>query len=107
MGMTREQHAQLAAFKEVKVKHARLEEVDRVITRAIHEHASYTQLTVYGPSGAGKTTVARRITQRCLDQEPDRAIVPVVLVQAHSSQLNGYFIWRRTDVLSDRQHLIW
>lgn len=93
MGMTPEQQAKLAAFKEVKVKHARLEEVDRAVTRAINEHASYTQLTVYGPSGAGKTTVARRITQRCLEQEPDRAIVPVVLVQAHASDIGAYARW--------------
>ena len=93
MGMTPEQQAKLAAFKEVKVKHARLEEVDRAVTRAINEHASYTQVTVYGPSGAGKTTVARRITQRCLEQEPDRAIVPVVLVQAHASDIRAYARW--------------
>ncbi len=40
MSMTPEQKAKLAAFKEVKVKHVRLEEVDRVVTRAINEHAS-------------------------------------------------------------------
>jgi type II secretory pathway predicted ATPase ExeA len=75
------------------IKHARLEEMDRVITRAINEHASYTQLTVYGPAGAGKTTIARRITERSLEQEPDRTIVPVVLVQAHSSDIGAYARW--------------
>lgn len=93
MSMTPEQKAQLAAFKEVKVKHARLKEVDQVVTRAINEHASYTQLTVYGPSGAGKTTIAKRIADRCLGQEPDRAVVPIVLVQAHSSDIGAYARW--------------
>ncbi len=93
MSMTPEQKAKLAAFKEVKVRHARLEEVDRVVTRAITEHASYTQLTVYGPAGAGKTTIAKRITERSLQQEPDRAIVPVVLVQAHASDIGAYARW--------------
>ena len=93
MSMTPEMKAQLAAFKEIKVKHAHLEEVDRVVTRAIHEHASYTQLTVYGPSGAGKTTIAKRITERSLEQEPNRAIVPIVLVQAHSSDIGTYARW--------------
>lgn len=93
MSMTPEQKAQLAAFKEVKVKHTHLEEVDRVVTRAINEHASYTQLTVYGPAGAGKTTIARRITERSLEQELDRAIVPIVLVQAHSSDIGAYARW--------------
>ncbi len=90
MSMTPEQHAKLAAFKEVKVKHARLNEVDRAVTRAIDEHASYTQLLLYGPSGAGKSTIAKRITERCLEQEPNRAIVPVVLVEAHSSDIGAY-----------------
>lgn len=93
MNMTPEQQAKLVTFKQVKVKHARLEEVDRAVTRAINEHASYTQLTVYGPTGAGKSTVARRITERSLEQEPDRAIVPVVLVQAHSSDIGAYARW--------------
>ena len=88
--MTPEMRARLEAFKAVKVKHPRLEEVDRAVTRAIHEHASYTQLMLYGPSGAGKSTVAKRITERNLVEEPNRAIVPVVLVEAHSSDIGAY-----------------
>ena len=62
MSMTPETRARLSAFKEVKVKHPRLEEVDRAVMRAIDEHASYSQLMLFGPTGVGKSTVAKRIT---------------------------------------------
>jgi hypothetical protein len=88
--MTPEMRARLEAFKAVKVKHPRLEEVDRTVMRAIDEHASYTQLLLYGPTGAGKSTVAKHITERYLTAEPNRAIVPVVLVEAHSSDIGAY-----------------
>lgn len=90
MSMTPDTRAQLSAFKEVKVKHPRLEEVDRAVMRAIDEHASYSQLMLFGPTGVGKSTVAKRITARRLTAEPNRAIVPVVLVEAHSSDIGPY-----------------
>ena len=90
MSITPEMKARLEAFKAVKVKHPRLEEVDRAVMRAIDEHASYSQLMLYGPTGAGKSTVAKRITERRLEAEPNRAIVPVVLVEAHSSDIGPY-----------------
>lgn len=70
MSITPEMKARLEAFKAVKVKHPRLEEVDRAVMRAIDEHASYSQLMLYGPTGAGKSTVAKRITERRLEAEP-------------------------------------
>ncbi len=88
--MTSETRASLIAFKAIKVKHPRLEEVDQVVTRAIAEHASYAHLMLYGPSGVGKSTVTKRITERFLEEEPNRAIVPVVLVEARSSDIGAY-----------------
>src|SRR5215467_2754928 len=58
--MTPETRTRLEAFKAVKVKHPRLEEVDQQVTQAIDEHAGYTHLLLYGPSGVGKSTVIRR-----------------------------------------------
>lgn len=89
-GMTPEMRTKLNTFKAVRVKHPRLEEVDRAVTRAIYEHTSYTLLTLYGPSGAGKSTVTKRITERCLQEEPDRAIVPVVFVEARPGDIGAY-----------------
>ena len=88
--MTHEMRERLEAFKAVRVKHPRLEEVDHAITQAIEEHASYAHLLLYGPSGAGKSTVMHRVTQRCLEEEPNRSIVPVVFVEARSSDIGAY-----------------
>ena len=46
--MSNEARVQLEAFKEVRVKHPRLEEVDAVISQAIEEHAGHSHLLVYG-----------------------------------------------------------
>jgi hypothetical protein len=88
--MTPEMRAKLQTFKALKVKHPRLEEVDRAVRRAIYEHASYSQLILYGASGAGKSTIAKHITESCMEAEPNRAIVPVVFVEAHSSDIGPY-----------------
>src|SRR5712692_9347037 len=88
--MTHEARAALSALKAVKVKHPRLEEVDRVISQAIEEHAGFTHVLLHGPSGVGKSTVMRRITERCLEEEPNRARVPVVWVEARPSDTGVY-----------------
>ena len=88
--MSPEARARLEAFKAVKVKHPRLEEADRRITQAIEEHAGYSHLWVYGPTGVGKSTVARAVTARFVSEEPNRAVVPVVWVEARPSDTGGY-----------------
>lgn len=59
--MSQEARVQLEAFKAVRVKHPRLEEVDDLISQAIEEHAAHSHLLVYGPSGVGKSTVTRHL----------------------------------------------
>src|SRR5215471_1763028 len=88
--MTPEARARLEAFKAVKVKHPRLEEADRRITQAIEEHAGHSHLWVYGPTGVGKSTVARTVTARFVAEEPNRAVVPVVWVEARPSDTGVY-----------------
>jgi hypothetical protein len=88
--MTHETRAQLEAFKAVKVKHPRLEEVDQQVTQAIDEHAGYTHLLLYGPSGVGKSTVIRRIAERFCADDPHPARVPVVLIEARPSDTGTY-----------------
>lgn len=88
--MTPEARARLEAFKAVKVKHPRLEEVDRVVTQTIEEPAGSTHLLLYGPSGVGKSTVTKRLTERFIAAERDRAIVPVVWVEARPSDTGVY-----------------
>ena len=74
--------ARLAALQQYKIKHASLEKMDTLLMNAIDEHTSYSILALYGPSGVGKSTVMRRIAQRCREEEPDSSVVPVVVVQA-------------------------
>ena len=88
--MTPEARARLEAFKAVKVKHPRLEEVDRVVTQAIEEPAGSTHLLLYGPSGVGKSTVTKRLTERFVAAERDRAIIPVVWVEARPADTGVY-----------------
>src|SRR2546423_2524723 len=74
--------ARLAALQQYKIKHASLEKMDDLLMNPIDEHTSYSVLALYGPSGVGKSTVMKRIAQRCREEEPDQARVPVVVVQA-------------------------
>jgi flagellar biosynthesis GTPase FlhF len=54
----------LDSFKEYAVWHPQLAKVDKELMRAIREPAGFTHILVYGPSGVGKTTMMRQITQR-------------------------------------------
>ena len=78
--------ARLEAFKAFRVKHPRLEEMDRDLMRAISGHRSYTLLAVYGASGVGKSTVMKRVAKRCREEEPHPAVVPAVV-----SMLDSHF----------------
>ncbi len=74
--------SRLAALQQYKIKHASLEKMDILLMNAIEEHTSYSILALYGPSGVGKSTVMKRIAERCREEEPDSSVVPVVVVQA-------------------------
>jgi Cdc6-like AAA superfamily ATPase len=81
--------ARLEAFKAFRVKHPRLEEMDRDLMRAISGHRSYTLLAVYGASGVGKSTVMKRVAERYREEEPDPAVVPAVIVQASPEDIGA------------------
>lgn len=61
--------ARLAALQQYKIKHASLEKMDTLLMNAIDEHTSYGILALYGPSGVGKSTVMKRIAERCQEEE--------------------------------------
>lgn len=51
-------------FKETTIIHRRLEQTDRSVMGAIREHGGFAYALVYGPSGAGKTTMIHQVSQR-------------------------------------------
>jgi flagellar biosynthesis GTPase FlhF len=67
--------ARLAALQQYKIKHAPLEKMDTLLMNAIDEHTSYGILALYGPSGVGKSTVMKRIAERCREEERDSSVV--------------------------------
>lgn len=62
--LSTEAAARLKHFKEYAIFHPLLQQVDRQLTRAIEEPAGFAYVLLYGPSGAGKTTMIRQIEQR-------------------------------------------
>src|SRR5260221_4493786 len=81
--------ARLVALQQYKIKHASLEKMDTLLMNAIDEHTSYGILALYGPSGVGKSTVMKRIAERCREEERDSSVVPVVVVQASPEDIGS------------------
>src|SRR6266550_4009557 len=74
--------ARLDAFINFKVKHPRLEEMDRDLMRRISGHRRYTILAVFGATGVGKSTVMQRVAEKLRAEEPNPSVVPVVVIKA-------------------------
>lgn len=88
--MNAQARKQLEAFKDITVKHPRLDEVDARISRTIDEKGDAAHLLVYGPSGAGKTMMIKRITERFCAEEPDHTVVPIIYLEAKTSDTGAY-----------------
>ncbi len=74
--------ARLDTFIDFKVKHPRLEEMDRDLMQRISGHRRYTILAVFGATGVGKSTVMQRVAEKLRAEEPNPSVVPVVTIYA-------------------------
>ena len=79
----------LEAFIDFKVKHPRLEEMDRDLMRLIQGHRRYTMLALFGATGVGKSTVISRVAKRLREEEPDPSVVPVVVIRASPEDIGA------------------
>src|SRR5258708_10970536 len=79
----------LEAFIDFKVKHPRLEEMDRDLMRLIQGHRRYRMLALYRTSGVGKSTVISRVAKRLREEEPNPSVVPVVTIRASREDIGA------------------
>lgn len=96
----------LSAPKEVRLKyfidltigHPRLLEAYGELLRAIRQPFSNILVLIYGPTGAGKTTLGRKIQKQILEDllhqlEQDRGRIPFVSIELASPD-TGIFNWK-------------
>jgi len=81
-----------------RIKHPRVDEVMRELDTLIYPASQDSILLVCGPTGAGKTTLAKHMVDTALDDarlqmESNLGVIPAVFVEAPSSGEND-FSWR-------------
>lgn len=88
--LTPEARAKLDAFKAVTVKHARLREVDEQVSLLVEEHTDATHVLLCGPGGVGKSKALKVVAERFTREEPDRFVVPILLLEPIPPDLGPY-----------------
>ena len=79
--LTPEARTRLDAFKNVTVKHAHLTRVDDQLSLWVEEHTDATHVLLCGPGGVGKSKALGVVATRFKDEEPDRFVVPILLLE--------------------------
>src|SRR5947207_7053221 len=106
--LTLEDRARLDAFKAVTVKHAHLQEVDDQLSLWVEEQTDATHVLLCGPGGVGKSKVLNVVAERFKDEEPDRFVVPILLLEPIPPDLGPYlrldYYWQIIDAL--KEHLL-
>lgn len=85
-----EAKALIKTFSAVTVKHDHLMRVDDELTLLVEEHTDATHVLLCGPGGVGKSKVLAVVAQRFRDQEPDRFVVPILLLEPIPPDLGPY-----------------
>ncbi len=106
--LTPEDRARLDAFKAVTVKHAHLTHVDDQLSLWVEEHTDATHVLLCGPGGVGKSKVLSVVAERFKDEERDRFVVPILLLEPIPPDLGPYlrldYYWQIIDAL--KEHLL-
>ena len=71
----------LDAFKAIIVKHAHLQAVDDQLSLWVEEHTEATHVLLCGPGGVGKSKVLSVVAERFKNEEADRFVVPILLLE--------------------------
>lgn len=85
----------LDAFKRTIIKHPILEKVDRRLHSAIAETPESCIITLYGPTGVGKSTVAHGVMRHLIaeaskEMESDPGYIPAIWIHAVASSSGVY-----------------
>ena len=106
--LTLEDRGRLDAFKAVTVKHAHLTRVDDQLSLWVEEHTDATHVLLCGPGGVGKSKVLSVVAERFKDEEQDRFVVPILLLEPIPPDLGPYlrldYYWQIIDAL--KEHLL-
>jgi len=88
-----------AYFEAYTIAHPKLKEATKQTIRFIgHRRAKASCITVFGPTGVGKTTLLQKVEQVLIqealqDLQTDRGCIPVVMVEATAPE-SGNFNWK-------------
>src|SRR5712692_5577302 len=106
--LTPEARARLDAFKDVTVKHAHLQAVDDQLSLWVEEHTDATHVLLCGPGGVEKSKALSVVAERFKDEESDRFVVPILLLEPTPPDLGPYlrldYYWQIIDAL--KEHLL-
>ena len=106
--LTPEARTRLDAFKNVTVKHAHLTRVDDQLSLWVEEHTDATHVLLCGPGGVGKSKALGVVATRFKDEEPDRFVVPILLLEPIPPDLGPYlrldYYWQIIEAL--KEHLL-
>lgn len=87
-----------AYFKNYTMAHPKLLEAAQTLMQTIHEPAGVSILFLFGPTGVGKSTLLRRMSQKLIEAalpnlEKDKGRIPIAGVEAATPEFSN-FDWK-------------
>ena len=88
----------VAYFESYKVNHPKLQQVFKLVMDSIRKPDGASLISVYGPTGVGKTTLRLGIEKKLIEEalpelEQDKGKIPVIGVEAVAPE-SGNFNWK-------------